>query len=113
MTCLRIINVSDSRSVENNNKHAENDEEEKGSGQLEDGLAVEAEHVQELGVDKESVAQAVGVDAEPAVVGDEHDGHDAVHDVVLGVVRDNSADGVGQVGAEQSCKQAKVRILVR
>ena len=66
---------------------------------------MEAEHVQELGVDKESVAQAMRVDAEPAVVGDEHDGHDAIHDVILGVVRDHRADGVGQVGAEQSCKK--------
>lgn len=43
-------------------------------------------------MDEESVAQAVGVDAEPAVIGYEHDGHYAVHDVVLGVVRDHRAD---------------------
>ena len=47
---------------------------------------MEPQHVQELGVNKQSVAQAVGVDTEPAVVGDEHDGHNAVHDVILGVV---------------------------
>ena len=56
LTCLRVINVRDSRSIENNNKHAENDTEEEGGGQLEDGLAVEPEHVQELRVDEESVA---------------------------------------------------------
>ena len=48
----------------------------------------------------------MGVDAETAVVGDEHDGHEPVHDVVLGVVRDHRADGVGQVGAEQGCNKS-------
>ena len=72
---------------------------------------MEPEHVKELGVDKESVAEAVGVDAEAAVVGDEHDGHDTVHDVILGVVRDHRADGVGQVSAEQGCKQNLYQVI--
>ena len=96
------VDVLDRGNIEDDHKHSEDKGHQEGGVQLEDGLAVEPQHVQELGVDKESVSQAMRVDTQSTEVGHDHDRDQAIQDVTLGVVGDDSGHRVGDAGDEQS-----------
>ena len=95
------VDVLDRGNIEDDHKHGEDESHQEGGIQLEDGLAVQPQHVQELGMDEESVSQAVRVDTQATEVGHDHDGDQAIQDVTLSVVGDDSGDRVGDARDEQ------------
>ena len=56
------VDVLDRGNIEDDHKHCEDESHQEGGVQLEDCLAVEPQHVQELGMNKQSVAKSVRVD---------------------------------------------------